>query len=226
MFLYDTHIHTAEISPCSTVPATEVVKFYLEAGYDGMVITDHYSPGICDPETESGLTHEAAVERYLLGYEKAVYAAAGQMTILLGMELRFHGMNNDFLVFGMNREFLLKYPDIRHMKPSSFHQLARDNELLFFAAHPFRNGMTVIPASVIDGVEVMNGHPGHESRNDLAEAYANRYNLLKSSGSDFHNPGTQARGGILTGSKIRDNKDLLECLRNQPSLMVPADDLI
>ena len=223
MFLYDTHIHTAEVSSCSQVSAADVVKYYLEAGYDGIVITDHFFPGTCNPENEPGLTQEVAVERYLSGYENAVRTAAGKMTVLLGMELRFHGMNNDFLVFGMNRDFLLKYPDIRNMKPSSFYPLAKENNLLFFSAHPFRNGMMVIPPSVIDGVEVMNGHPGHDSRNDLAEIYANRFHKLKSSGSDFHAPGDQARGGILTKTAIRDNKDLIECLRNQPLLVVPGE---
>ena len=222
MFLYDTHVHTSEVSPCSYTPAAEAIGYYLDAGYDGLVITDHYTYGVCDPEIESGLTQDAAVERFLSGYEAAIRTAAGKMTILLGMELRFYEMNNDFLVFGISHDFLLKYPDIRHMRPSTFHQLAKENDLLVFAAHPFRNGMMVLPPSVIDGVEVMNGHLGHDSRNYLAEAYADQFNLLKSSGSDFHEAGNEARGGIITKTSIRDNKDLLECLRNQPALMIPG----
>ena len=220
MFLFDTHIHTSEVSPCSNVSAEDMVKVYLESRYDGVVITDHYSPDICDFESEPGLTTEGAVKRYLSGYETALSAAAGRLTVLLGMELRFHGLNNDFLVFGMSEEFLLKYPDIRHMNPFSFHSLAQENNLLFYAAHPFRNGMKVISPSVLDGIEVMNGHPNHDSRNNLADIFADQFQLLKSSGSDFHDTGCHARGGILTKTRIRDNQDLIECLKNQPSLII------
>ena len=219
MFLYDTHVHTSEVSPCSEVSAERLVQLYIAAGYDGIVITDHYAPGICDPEDEAGLTHKMAVERYLLGYENAKKAAAGRLTVLLGMELRFHGMNNDFLVFGMTEEFLWKYPDIRRMNPRSFHSLSKKEGLLFFSAHPFRNAMTVISSDCIDGVEIMNGHPRHDSRNYLAKAFAEKSNLLKSSGSDCHAVGEEARGGIIVKERIQNNEDLVKCLRHQPLLV-------
>ena len=220
MFRYDTHIHTAEVSPCASVPAAKMIELYLTASYDGLVVTDHYSPGICDPKTEPGLTHEAAINRFLSGYELAVQAAAGRITVLLGMELRFHGMNNDFLVYGIDRNFLLSYPDIRHMNPASFHRLAQENSLLFFAAHPFRDWMEPLLPSDIDGVEAMNGNPRHNSRNHLAAAFATQFNLLETSGSDFHELGDQATGGLLTKTKVNNNHDLLETLQNRSASLI------
>ena len=38
----DTHVHTAEVSPCGKIPAEEVVKLYIEQNYDAIIITDHY----------------------------------------------------------------------------------------------------------------------------------------------------------------------------------------
>jgi len=49
IYKYDTHVHTKEVSPCGKVPAIEVVKLYKDAGYHGIVITDHY----CDSFFES-----------------------------------------------------------------------------------------------------------------------------------------------------------------------------
>jgi len=40
-YLYDTHIHTVETSPCGRIPAAETVDYYAAHGYSGLVITDH-----------------------------------------------------------------------------------------------------------------------------------------------------------------------------------------
>ena len=37
------HTHTSETSPCAHINAKDVLKLYKEAGYDTVVITDHYS---------------------------------------------------------------------------------------------------------------------------------------------------------------------------------------
>ena len=41
-FKYDTHVHTSEVSCCAKVSAVEAVKMYKDAGFHGLVITDHY----------------------------------------------------------------------------------------------------------------------------------------------------------------------------------------
>ena len=41
-FLLDMHMHTKETSSCGEVPAAEVGRLYKEAGYQGIMITDHY----------------------------------------------------------------------------------------------------------------------------------------------------------------------------------------
>lgn len=42
-YRYDLHVHTSEVSACGSIPAKEVVRLYHQAGYDGLVITDHYA---------------------------------------------------------------------------------------------------------------------------------------------------------------------------------------
>ena len=36
------HAHTSEASPCANVSATKIPALYQKAGYDAIVITDHY----------------------------------------------------------------------------------------------------------------------------------------------------------------------------------------
>ena len=45
IYKYDIHTHTSEVSPCGKVEAEKVVELYKEAGYTGIVITDHYYEG-------------------------------------------------------------------------------------------------------------------------------------------------------------------------------------
>ena len=38
------HVHTSEGSSCAKAEAQEIVKAYGEAGYDAIVITNHFDP--------------------------------------------------------------------------------------------------------------------------------------------------------------------------------------
>ena len=131
---------------------------------------------------------------------------------MLGMELRFDENSNDYLIFGITEEFLRNNPPLYEMNPSSFSKLARENGILFVQAHPFRNSMTVIQPWLLDGVEVFNGHMGHDSRNEIANMWAEKYGLIKTSGTDFHYDHVPANAGILTENKIEDMTTLVEIL--------------
>ena len=42
MYKYELHCHTAKVSACSRMGAEELVELYLENGYDGIFVTDHF----------------------------------------------------------------------------------------------------------------------------------------------------------------------------------------
>ena len=42
-YYYDTHVHTDESSACGKVPGRQAARLYKAAGYQGIVITDHYT---------------------------------------------------------------------------------------------------------------------------------------------------------------------------------------
>ena len=93
-------------------------------------------------------------------------------------------------------------------------QLARENGILTIQAHPFRMGMVTTHPNEVDGIEVFNGHPGHNSNNDIAEAWAKKYGKIMTSGTDHHNPDHMPDGGILTDEPITSEKQLIEVLRS------------
>ena len=87
-------------------------------------------------------------------------------------------------------------------------------------AHPFRNHMTISVLDYIDGIEVFNGNPRHDSRNDIAMQWANRNRLLKTSGSDFHQIEDLARGALVTNQPIENGAQLIEAIRGSAGLYI------
>ncbi len=209
-YLFDTHIHTKEASSCSRVWAADIVKRYKELGYDGLIITDHFS---ASQFKRHGSTYDEQVQTYLSGYRAAKEFENENFHIILGMELRFLENDNDYLVYGFDEEFVLNNDLTRYNDPEEFRHVVEENNLIIFQAHPFRIGMTVVDPELIDGVEVYNGHGDHNSSNDVAYKWAEKYSLRKLSGSDFHGNLSMEPGGVYFNEYLTDSKQVAEALR-------------
>jgi len=83
--------------------------------------------------------------------------------------------------------------------------------------------MSITDHNLLDGVEVYNGCVRHSSRNDICEMWADKYSLLKSSGSDAHQVGDWGRGGFATDEKITNNEQLVSAMKQQPKLIKTLD---
>ena len=170
MFKTELHCHSSEISECARVNVDDIIKKYTEAGYNTLVLANHLNRGTMRfQKTESW---QEFVEKYWSAYELLKEKANGKINILPGAELRFEENINDYLLFGITKEFLLKYDNMLELNPEKFHKIAKENGVLFIQAHPFRNRMTVVAPWNLDGVEVYNGHKDHDSRNEIAYAWA------------------------------------------------------
>ncbi len=216
-YLYEMHFHTKNTSNCAEVLAEIAVEEYIKAGYDGIVITDHMSPSTFMKYGRDLLPWKKKVDFFLRGYKAAKKTANGRIPVLLGMELRFRTSEgeNDYLVYGITEDFLCSHPDLLNMNSRTFYELAKENNLLVFQAHPFRVGMKVTNPKYLDGVEIFNGNPRHNSSNDIAEMWAKKYDLMVTSGSDYHEIGDLGSGGILFNKEITDNKTLIEELKKR-----------
>lgn len=211
-YLYEMHFHTKNTSNCANVPAEIAVEEYIKAGYEGIVVTDHLSPSTYMKYGRELLPWKKKIDFFLRGYNEAKKTANGRIPVLLGMELRFRTSEgeNDYLVYGINEEFLYSHPNLLEMNSRTFYELAHKNGFLVFQAHPFRVGMKVTNPKYLDGVEIFNGNPRHNSSNDIAEMWAKKYDLMVTSGSDYHEIGDIGTGGIWFNNEITDNKTLVE----------------
>lgn len=200
-YKYETHFHTSEISPCGRVKASEGVRLYHDAGYAGIIVTDHYFEGFF--ETLPAVSWDRKADLFLEGYRRA--SEEGQklgLDVHPGIELRFNENANDYLIYGFNESFLKEYKELYTLNLKKFRELTEGMGIIIIQAHPFRQNMIPADPSLIDGVEIYNGNPRHNSFNSLAEEYARKNGLKMLSGSDFHQPQDAARGGIVVGSRV------------------------
>lgn len=201
MFKYETHLHTDETSPCGKVPAVEAVRIYKNAGYTGIVVTDHYTRGFFEKQLFK--SWDDKIDLYLAGYHKALEEGAKlDLDVHPGMEIQFNENPNDYLVYGFDEQFLRTHKKLYKLGLEAFRKLTAGSGIIIVQAHPFRPRMIPAKPSLIDGVEIYNGNPRHDSSNHLALEYAKENGLKMLSGSDFHQVQDAARGGIIVGGRI------------------------
>ncbi len=200
MTLFDTHVHTKESSTCGRVPAKEMVRIYKKAGYTGIVITDHLTPGYWDDAKAGGVSWEDFAKSHMKGYLEA--KDEGEkigLRVLYGCELRFTcDAPNDYLVYGMTNQFIVDNPDIFDWNAKIFRNKTENLGVVTFQAHPFRNEMKINYPEDLFGIEVYNATYGKDrfKRNVIAEMWADMYNLAKIAGSDCHGKEQTARAGV------------------------------
>ena len=210
--LFDMHVHSAEGSPCAKITNRELVRAYKEKSYDGFVLTNHVSRGYM-------------VNSYKLSYNDYckyiydVYLQAKQygdeegIKVMFGQEFSLDAtISNDYLVYGLSYEQMIDYGDMMTWTPAKLKEVANKDGFLFYQAHPFRNGMFVKQPGIVDGIEVYNGHGNHDSRNDIANMWADKFGFRKLSGSDFHGVLTMEPGGVYFEDEINDSKDVAKAL--------------
>lgn len=207
----DLHVHTSEISGCAHLDAEEVVRMYAEAGYGAIVITNHFAPYNKRRFDKAGIDFVSAYEAC---YEKA--KACGEkygIKVFCGYELGFGQNGNDYLIYGMSVEDARECDKIFEMTPREFSTFAEERGILFYQAHPFRNNMTVVRPQYLFGIEVKNGNPRHDSRNEIARSWAERFGLHMIAGSDFHESEDLAITGIETDEDVDSMEALVEILK-------------
>lgn len=209
-YKYELHCHTGCVSRCGRVEPEEIVKLYKKEGYSGIVVTDHYSPMTFTPNW----CPQKQIDFYLSGYRRMKAAAGEDFTVLLGIELRHYGTANDYLIYGIDEDFLYNAGNLMTVMEKGVYRLAKSKGYLVYQAHPFRVGMRRCNPDYIDGVEVYNGKTDYKS-NTKALEWAKENNKLMVSGSDFHVAKNLARGGIITDKPINNNAELLDVLKSQ-----------
>ncbi|MBQ8782906.1 MAG: PHP domain-containing protein [Clostridia bacterium] len=209
-YLIDIHCHTSEVSNCGQTPAAETVQLYYSMGYKAVMITDHFKSNLLEDNPDA--SWDEKIDHFVTGYKNALAEAEklGDFKVYLGAELRFDENNNDYLLFGLSEDKLRKMEKLPLMSVSEGVEFVHSLDCAIIQAHPFRNGCTIIEPGILDGVEVFNGHKGHDSRNDIALKWAKKFGYIMTSGTDFHGEHDPTSGIYV--DNIPENEDELRDL--------------
>ena len=204
------HTHTSPVSACAHVTAEETVRRYAARGVDALVITNHLNP----------LWQEGDPKARALEYLADIAAAREEgkkcgVTVILGVEIRFTENHNDYLVYGVTPDEIEKMIPYLDRGIEAFYADFKREDNLILQAHPFRKGMELCPLHAIDGIEVFNMHPGHNSRIAVAAQYATDHNMVISGGSDYHEEGKEALCLFRTRTLPTDSFQIAEILKSR-----------
>lgn len=208
------HLHTSPASVCSEIPPELAVEQYAGMGYNSIVVSNHFCPGMRHMDDK-----QKCIDTYLADYDLAVKAGEKYgINVILGCEIRFTENMNDYLLFGIDRDFFDFGYDRLSIGIEEFSRQFRDDRHLLIQAHPFRNGMTEVDPQYLDGIETFNMHPNHNSRVAVAARYAREHDMITTVGTDFHHPGHQGLTALLTKTELKTSHDIAEVLRSRDYL--------
>jgi len=184
-YLYETHLHTKEGSVCGVSGGRDYIQRYLDLGYTGIIITDHFFRGNCRPDRN--LPWKKWVSEFCRGYENARDEGARRgLDVFFGWEETIDG--NDYLVYGLDREWLLLHPEAVSFTLEEQFEAVNSGGGCVVHAHPFRYSLKSIPHSEsiqVNAVEAANS--GNNQISDaLAWVHAKQLKLPITAGSDIH----------------------------------------
>ena len=219
MYKYEMHLHTSVGSKCASATVEEQLDYYKALGYTGVCITEHFVNS--NTTIPFNLDWEEKINLYCKAYEIGKeYGKKIGLDVFFGFEASFNHYS-DILVYGIDKEWLLKHPHCDELKLTSFCDLMRKDGGFTVHAHPFREAVYIQYISLaprkVDAVEVYNAQRS-DFENMLAEQYADNYGLLKSCGSDNHN-----RAESLTALCIKDKAesidDIISAIKNKDAII-------
>ncbi|MBE6936563.1 MAG: NUDIX domain-containing protein [Ruminococcaceae bacterium] len=217
------HAHTSPVSPCSEVTAREVMETYYRLGYSAVTITNHFTH-------REDMTTEDYVDWYLADFEAARrHGEEIGIRVYLGAEIRFDENHNDYLIYGVDARMLREIYAYLPQGLNAFRRKYAMPDSVFIQAHPMRGGIEPIDPALLDGVEVFNMHPNHNSRVSIASLYAQENGIsLVTAGSDFHHPGVNHEGAaaIRAAAMPADDFALAALLRSRNYLLETGRDRI
>ena len=215
-YLYETHMHTSEVSGCALSSAAQQVAAYKKRRYTGIIITDHFVNGytICPKK----LPWEKKMEFFVSGYNEA--KKAGNilgLDVFLGWEFTIRGA--DFLTYGLDLDFLLAYPGLDKLEIEQYSTLVREHGGYLAQAHPFRDEYYIehnypVAPHLIDGVEVYNV-VDKKIANAKALAFAKEHDLPIQAGTDSHGRGNLYYSGIMLEKKAETIHDIIDAIKSR-----------
>ena len=199
MYKTEAHLHTYPVSSCAQLTPVEQVRLFKEAGYDTVIVSDHFSSHHFKKLGEH-LTFAEKVDKLCDAYLEA--KAEGDrigLTVLFSVELSFH--KNHYLLYGVTREFLKLREDIFDIDIDELYAHLKSHGITIIQAHSHRAEKCVPHPHHVDGFEI-NFNLRKDNYNERTVKVAKEYDLPLTIGSDAHRPEDVGISATLSEEKI------------------------
>ncbi|MDA3800000.1 MAG: histidinol phosphatase [Kiritimatiellae bacterium] len=211
-YKYETHLHTSDVSVCSSCSGKAWVQRYKSLGYTGVFVTNHFLNGYVAVPAE--LPWVERVEMFFKGYEEMVKEG-----IKVGLDVFFgweygYGLTH-FLTYGLDKAWLLENPDVVNWEIITYFDRVHQAGGAIVHAHPFREEVEHINLfpTKIDAVEVINSCRTVDANQHAAD-FAKSYNIPETAGSDIHHITHQRFTGIFTSTRLSCALDYIEVIKS------------
>ena len=214
MIKLETHCHTFGGSVCAISPNEILIEDYLNAGYGGIVITNHISRSCY--EYHKGETHAEKVRFYYSMIENLTEKFKPyNVKVFWGSEIRIVPENGsvigeEFTVYGISEKDMLDNKPFYTFTQEELFRFAEKRGLFMYQTHPFRDGVICGNPRFLHGAEIFNGHYHHYNHNGLAKDFCVKNGLIGMSGTDYHQAHQPITGGIYVPENICTNEQLTE----------------
>jgi len=233
-YRYETHLHTCQGSLCGKSTGAEHARFYKEAGYQGIIITDHFVGGNTAMPKEG--SWKSRIDAFCAGFEDAL--AEGQkigLDVFFGWEECFSRRDDgrdEYLIYGLDKQWLYDHPEVEFWTRQQYIDAVRADGGCMIQAHPFRKRDYIkkirLGLQFCDGIEVANLF-NDQWADVCAMRYAKEFGLVTLAGSDNHlsnMPGRTEKGllyGIELDAPLKDIRELVSIVRSHGKigLVVP-----
>lgn len=222
-YVYETHLHTSESSACAANTGDEMARACYEAGYTGIIVTNHFVYG--NTNIDRKLPWTEWVEAFCKGFEAA--KAEGDrlgLQVFFGWESCYQG--TEFLIYGLDKQWLLSHPEIKDATIEEQYRMVHRDGGMVIHAHPFRKEdyipkIRLFP-EYVDGAECVNAtHSCKLSKShnnplfdEQAIQYAKEYDLPMTAGSDVHRTAL-LYGGMAFAHKLTGIADYITAVKER-----------
>jgi len=228
-YLYETHLHTAEVSKCAVSKGADYIAGYIDKGYSGIIVTDHFFNGHC--ALPRNLPWKEWVNCFCRGYEAAKEEGDRRgLDVFFGWEETFDN-GDDYLIFGLDKTWLFEHPESRSWTRGEQYRAVREAGGCVVQAHPFRQRFyiqkVVLSTACIDGVEVINGGNEDISFDALAYRYAKKIGKPMIAGTDIHDASEIYHNelfGVYSEKKLNSIADFVSMILNNEAAGLKTDE--
>ena len=209
--LIDLHGHSKGISRCCRADGKDIVLAAKEVGLDGIVLTNHYEKSYVVDGDSLDLAKRYAAE---YEYVKQCGQNVG-INVFFGIEVTMDKcMNAHLLVYGVNPEFVINYPNVYEYTQEELYKLVKKHNGILVQAHPLRWSMDgMLDPKYLDGVEI-NCHPSHTGTfiKEISKAAFDN-NLILTCGGDYHADIYRTKCGVYLPDNVESIKDIVDYLK-------------